>query len=114
MVLLNFAGIFESEQELLEVVKRRRICCDVEPYHRPDHKGGLIQIGFLLSLYGTFSGEDADAGPDAGGYAEARRDVRRLAEALASSCGPLHMCGAAVTDGGMVTYSPERGMRPDV
>lgn len=113
-VVLNLAGTFENEHELREVVARRRMCYDVEPYYRHDHKGGLLQIGFELSLYGTFSGEDADAGPDAGGYAAALHDVLRVARALTNSCGPLHMCGAAVTDGGMVTYAPERGMRPDV
>lgn len=112
--VLNLTGIFESEAELRRVVAGRRMCYDVEPYYRPDHKGGLIQIGFQISLYGTFSGEDADAGPDAGGYAATLRDVRRVAEALTNTCGPLHMCGASVLDAGMVTYSPERGMRPDV
>ncbi len=111
---LDISGIFGSDQELLDTVQQRQICYDVEPFYRPDRKGTLLQIGFQISLYGTLRGGDEERGPDAEEYAAVERDVRRVAQALAQTCNPLHMAGTTITDVGTVTYSHERGMRPDV
>jgi hypothetical protein len=111
---LNIAGLFKSKEELLDVVKGRKICYAWEPYYISDKKGSLIQIGFQMNLYGTFSGAATDVTPDTPGYAEVENDVRRVAEALSNTCSPLHMCESTTIEPSTVTYSPDRKMRPDV
>ncbi len=111
---LNIQGLFKDEQEMLDAVKRRRMCYDTEPYYISDKKGSLIQIGFQLNLYGTFSGRSKDATPDSSEYDDVEQDVRRLAEALSNTCNPVHMCESTSIDSSTVTYSQDRGMRPDV
>ena len=110
---LNISGLFENEQELLDIVQKRRVCYDDEPYYRTHH-GQLIQIGFQLNIYGTFPHDHGDATPDDPEFGNVLRDVRRVAEALSNTCDPLHMCEATIIDSTTVTYSHDRGMRPDV
>ncbi len=110
---LNIEGLFETEQELLDTVKKRKICYDFEPYYRTS-KGQLIQIGFQLNIYGTFPEGHMNATPDDPEFSNVLRDVRRVAEALSNTCDPLHMCEATIIDSNTVTYAHERKMRPDV
>jgi hypothetical protein len=111
---LNIEGLFGSEQELLETVKLRKICYDVEPYYLPNKKGALVQIGYRLALYGTFPQGVKEADPDSPEYEKVERDVRRVAKALSHTCGPLHVCESITIEPGTVTYSHDRRMRPDV
>jgi len=110
---LNIEGLFETYQELLDTIKKRRVCYDSEPYYRTN-KGQLIQIGFQLNIYGTFPEGHMDATPDDPEFSNVLRDVRRVAEALSNTCDPLHMCEATIIDSNTVTYAHERKMRPDV
>jgi hypothetical protein len=110
---LNIEGLFESENEVREVVNRRKICYDTEPYYF-NRKGKLVQIGYQLSIYGTFAGPVRDATPDTPGYEEVESDVRRLAEAVSHTCSSLHTCESTIPDPSQITYSHERKMRPDV
>jgi len=110
---LNIEGLFETYQELLDTIKKRRVCYDSEPYYRTS-KGQLIQIGFQLNIYGTFPEGHMNATPDDPEFSNVLRDVRRVAEALSNTCDPLHMCEATVIDSNAVTYARERKMRPDV
>ncbi|MFZ2196855.1 MAG: hypothetical protein WAV13_03915 [Thermodesulfovibrionales bacterium] len=110
---LNIEGLFESEQELLDVIRKRKICYDSEPYYRTK-KGELIQIGYQLGVYGTFPEGHKNATPDDPEFGNVLRDVRRVAEALSNTCDPLHMCEATIIDSNTVTYAHERKMRPDV
>ncbi len=110
---LNINGVFSNEQELLDTVKKRRLCYDSEPYYRTK-KGELIQIGYQLNIYGTFPEDHKNATPDDPEFSNVLRDVRRVAEALSNTCDPLHMCEATILDSNTVTYAHERKMRPDV
>ena len=110
---LNIKGLFENEQELLDTIKKRRICYDDEPYYSTK-KGELIQIGYQLGIYGTFPEGHKNATPDDPEFGNVLRDVRRVAEALSNTCDPLHMCEAMIIDSNTVTYAHERKMRPDV
>lgn len=110
---LNIAGLFENEEEVKEVVGRRKICYDSEPYYM-NRKGKLVQIGYQLCIYGTFPEQLKDATPDTPGYEEVERDVRRLAEAVSHTCSSLHTCELTIPDPSQITYSHERNMRPDV
>jgi hypothetical protein len=110
---LNIEGLFENENEAGEVVRKRRICYDTEPYYL-NKKGKLVQIGYQLSIYGTFAEPVKFATPDSPGYEEVERDVRRLAEAVSHTCGALHMCESTILDPSQITYSHERNMRADV
>ena len=110
---LNIEGLFETDQELRDIVKKRKICYDSEPYYRTT-KGQLIQIGFQLNIYGTFPEGHMNATPDDPEFSNVLSDVRRVAEALSNTCDPLHMCEATVIDSNTVTYAHERKMRPDV
>jgi len=110
---LNIKGLFETEQELFDVVMKRKICYDSEPYYRTG-KGQLIQIGFQLNIYGTFPAGHMNATPDDPEFGNVLSDVRRVAEALSNTCDPLHMCEATIIDSSTVTYAHERKMRPDV
>lgn len=110
---LNIEGLFETELELLNTIKKRKVCYDFEPYYRTG-KGQLIQIGFQLNIYGTFPEGHMNATPDDPEFSNVLSDVRRVAEALSNTCDPLHMCEATVIDSNAVTYARERKMRPDV
>ena len=110
---LNIKGLFENEQELLDTIKKRKICYDSEPYYRTK-KGELIQIGYQLGIYGTFPEGHNNATPDDPEFSNVLRDVRRVAEALSNTCDPLHMCDATIIDSNTLTYAHERKMRPDV
>ncbi len=111
---LNIEGQFESEAELRETVRKRKICYDTEPYYIPDKKGGLIQIGFRITLYGTFPDSVKDASPDSVECGEIEEDLQRVAEVISNTCGPLHTCGSTTADPCSVSYSQDRKMRPDV
>lgn len=110
---LNIEGLFETELELLNTIKKRKVCYDFEPYYRTG-KGQLIQIGFQLNIYGTFPEGHMNATPDDPEFSNVLSDVRRVAEALSNTCDPLHMCEATIIDSNTVTYARERKMRPDV
>ena len=110
---LNIEGLFETEQELIDTIKKRKVCYDSEPYYRTS-KGQLTQIGFQLNIYGTFTEGHMNATPDDPEFSNVLRDVRRVAEALSNTCDPLHMCEATIIDSNTVTYAHERKMRPDV
>ena len=110
---LNIEGLFETELELLNTIKKRKVCYDFEPYYRTG-KGQLIQIGFQLNIYGTFPEGHMNATPDDPEFSNILSDVRRVAEALSNTCDPLHMCEATIIDSNTVTYAHERKMRPDV
>jgi hypothetical protein len=110
---LNIKGLFEDEQELFDVINKRRLCYDSEPYYKTK-KGELIQIGYQLAIYGTFPEGHKNASPDDPEFNRVLRDVRRVAESLSNTCNPLHMCDATIIDSNTVTYAHERKMRPDV
>jgi hypothetical protein len=111
---LDIKGRFESEEELRRMVLSRKICYDSEPYFVPDKRGALVQIGFRITLYGTLPEGVDDATPDSEEYRDVERDMRKLAEALSVTCGPLHVCGAITADPATLSYSHDRKMRPDV
>lgn len=111
---LNIAGIFRSEGELSETIRRRRICYDIEPYYNTSGQGQMVQIGYQIGLYGTFPKSDQKPSPDNPEFQRILRDVRNIAEALSNTCDPLHMCDATIEDSNSITYSPDRKMRPDV
>jgi len=111
---LNIAGLFKSEEELAETIRKRRICYDIEPYYNRTKQGQMLQIGYQINFYGTFPLSDEDASPDDREFPRVLRDVRRVAEALSNTCDPLHMCEATIEESSSVTYSLDRKMRPDV
>jgi hypothetical protein len=111
---LNIEGLFDSEQDLHDTIKLRKICYDVEPYYLPNKKGAMVQIGYRLALYGTFPEGVREAEPDSPEYEKVERDMMRLARALSHSCGPLHVCESITIEPSTITYSHDRRMRPDV
>jgi len=111
---LNIKGLFRDAEELYGVITLRRICYDTEPYYIADRKGSLVQIGYQLNLFATFTPAVHGATPDSPEYGAAAHDVRRVAEALSNTCTPIHMCESMIVEEGALTYSAERGMRPDV
>jgi hypothetical protein len=111
---LNIQGQFESEAELRETVRKRKICYDTEPYYIHDKKVGLLQIGFRITLYGTFPDSVKDASPDSTECGEIEEDLQRVAEVISNTCGPLHTCGSMTADPCSISYSQDRKMRPDV
>ncbi len=108
---LNITGLFSSEEELSETIRKRRICYDIEPYYNTTSHGQMVQIGYQINIYGTF---DELASPADRTFSMVLRDVRNIAEALSNTCDPLHMCEVTIEDAGTITYSPDRNMRPDV
>lgn len=111
---LNIDGIFASQEELVQMVRRRRICYDIEPYNRITKQGDLLQIGYQINLYGTFAGPEAPASSDDPDFYKVLQDVRKLAGSLLHSCDSLHMCEDSFEDGTSLSYSQARKMRPDV
>jgi hypothetical protein len=111
---LNMAGLFKSEEELSETIRRRKICYDIEPYYNTTKKGQLLQIGYQVNIYGTFPEPDKNPSLDDPEFRRILRDVRNVAEALSNTCNPLHMCEATIEDSTTISYAHERKMRPDV
>lgn len=111
---LTIKGLFQSEDELRDTVKKRKMCYDSEPYYITGKKGEMVQIGFQLNLYGTFEDQKKQATTDDKEFSKVLRDVRNVAEALSNTCDPLHMCETTIVDSTSLTYSHERKMRPDV
>jgi len=111
---LNIVGIFKSEEELSETIRKRRICYDIEPYFITSKQGQMVQIGYQINIYGTFPLSEEDASPDDRKFPGVLRDVRNIAEALSNTCEPLHMCDVTIEESNSITYSPDRKMRPDV
>jgi hypothetical protein len=111
---LNINGIFRSEADLAETIRKRKICYDLEPYYNTTKQGQLVQIGYQLNIYGTFPEADKKPSLDEPEFREILRDVRNIAEALSNTCDPLHMCEATIEDSSTLSYAHERKMRPDV
>ena len=111
---LNIKGLFSSSGELSDVITRRKVCYDTEPYYLSTKGHGLAQIGFQINLYGTFEDPVHGATPDSPEYGRAVTDIRKIAEALSKACDPEHMCESTIVDAGAITYSQDRDMRPDV
>ena len=77
---LDIRGRFENEAELRNMIALRKICYDSEPFYVPDKNGGMTQIGFRLTLYGTLPPGADDATPDSElprGAATPPGDLRR-------------------------------------
>ena len=111
---LNIAGLFKSEEELSETIRRRMICYDIEPYYNTTKQGQLLQIGYQINMYGTFPVLDKKPSLDDPEFHRILKDVRNVAEALSNTCDPLHMCEATIEDSTTISYAHERKMRPDV
>jgi len=111
---LNIAGIFKSEEELSETIRRRKICYDLEPYYNTTKQGQMVQIGYQINIYGTFPEADKKPSLDDPEFQRILKDVRNIAEALSNTCDPLHMCEATIEDSNSISYAAERKMRPDV
>jgi hypothetical protein len=111
---LNITGLFKDEEELRETVRKRKICYDTEPYYRPNEEGSLTQIGFQINLYGTFPVTDEGLDAKLRKFGETLSDVRRVAEAFQKTGEPLHMGEVAIPASRSVSFSADRGMRPDV
>ncbi len=111
---LNITGLFRDEQELAEVVRLRKICYDTEPYYISGKEGSLVQIGYRLDLYATFTAAVHGATPDSPEYLSVAHDVKRVAEALSNTCNPVHLCESTILEETTLTYSADRNMRPDV
>ncbi len=111
---LNIAGLFKSEEELSETIRKRQICYDIEPYYNTTKQGQMVQIGYQINILGTFPELDKKPSLDDPEFSRILRDVRNVAEALSNTCDPLHMCEATIEDSSSITYSQVRKMRPDV
>jgi hypothetical protein len=111
---LNITGLFKDEKELRETVRMRKICYDTEPYYQPNEKGSLTQIGFQINLYGTFPVADEGLDAKLREFGRTLSDVRRVAESLQKTGESLHMGEVVIPDSRSVSFSAERGMRPDV
>lgn len=111
---LNITDLFKDEEELRATIRKRKICYDTEPYYWPNKEGSLIQIGFQISLYGTFPDTEEGLGAKRREFGEVLSDVRKIAEALKKTGESLHMGKVVIPDSTSVSFSDERGMRPDV
>lgn len=111
---LNITGIFTSETDLAETIRKRKICYDIEPYYNTTKQGQMVQIGYQINMYGTFPEYDNKPSLDDPEFQRILRDVRNVAEALSNTCDPLHMCEATIEDSTTISYAHERKMRPDV
>jgi hypothetical protein len=111
---LNITGLFKDEEELRTTVRKRKICYDTEPYYTPNKEGSLTQIGFQINLYGTFPDTDERLSAKRREFGGVLSDVRKVAEALKKTGESLHMGELVIPDSTSVSFSDERGMRPDV
>ena len=111
---LNITGLFRDEEELRETIRKRKICYDTEPYYLPNKEGSLTQIGVQINLYGTFPVMDEGLDANLREFGESLSDIRKVAEALKKTGESLHMGEVVIPDSKSVSFSAERGMRPDV
>lgn len=113
---LNITGLFKDEEELRATIRKRQICYDSEPYYQPNEEGSLTQIGFQINLYGTIPDTDWEDDLDKRRpeLLDVFRDVRKVAEALKQTGESLHIGASEIEDSASVSFSDERGRRPDM
>lgn len=105
---------FASEQDLPDMIARRKVCFDHDPFYVKDGSDRVVQIGFQLNLYAAFqdpahlpTGEDAE-------LRELVGDLRRLCRVFFQSLDLLKPCQYPEPPMHRIIYSPERRYRAEV
>lgn len=111
---LALDGAFATEEALREMIIRRRVCFDHDPYYVNDGAGRIVQIGFQLNLYAAFqderhlpTGEDPE-------LRELVDGLQRLCRVFFQSLDLLKPCRYPEPPMHRVMYSPERQYRAEV
>jgi hypothetical protein len=111
---LKLEGVFPSEQALREMVARRKVCFDHDPFYVLDGKENRIQIGFQLNLYGAFRDPRHLPGGDDPEYREIVKDLNNLCRVFFQSLEILKPCEYTEAPVHRIIYSPERRKRAEV
>ena len=105
---------FASEDELRDMIVRRKVCFDHDPLVVHEGSGHMVQIGFELNLYAAFQdprhlpiGEDLELRQMMG-------ELQRLCRVLHQSLALFKHCRRPDAPMYRVLYSPERRYRAEV
>jgi len=111
---LNLDGAFSSQEALHEMVVRRKVCFDHDPFYVRDVTGKIVQIGFQLNIYAAFQdprhlplGDDPELHKLVG-------ELQRLCRVFFQSLDLLKPCEHPDPPAHRVVFSPERQNRAEV
>lgn len=107
-------GAFASEEAVRDMMIRRKVCFDHDPFYVKDGSGRVVQIGFQLNLYAAFQdpkhlpyGDDSELRDLVG-------ELQRLCRVFFQSLDLLKPCQHPEAPMHRVMYSPERHYRAEV
>lgn len=113
-IKLDLQGAFPSEEALREMVRRRRICFEHEPFYVRDASGEIVQLGFQLSLYAAFADPRHLPVGDDQEWREIAGELRRLCRVFFQTLRVLKPCERPDPPEPEVVFSPARRMRAEV
>ena len=105
---------FESEQALRDMIARRKVCFDHDPFSVKDGSDRIIQIGFQLNLYAAFQDPAHLPTSDDSELRELIGELRRLCRVFFQSLDLLKPCKHPEPPMHRIIYSPERRYRAEV
>jgi hypothetical protein len=113
-IRLVLDGAFASEDAVRDMMIRRKVCFDHDPFYVKDGSGRVVQIGFQLNLYAAFQdprhlphGDDSELRDLVG-------ELQRLCRVFFQSLDLLKPCRHPESPMHRVMYSPERRFRAEV
>lgn len=113
-VPLVLQGAFESEQALRDMIVRRKVCFDHDPFYVKDGANRIVHIGFQLNLYAAFQDPAHLPTGDDPELREMVGELRRLCRVFFQSLDILKPCEHPEPPMHRVLYSPERRYRAEV
>lgn len=105
---------FVSEQDLLDMIARGKVCFDHDPFYVKDGSDRIVQIGFQLNLYAAFQDPAHLPTGDDSELQELVGDLRRLCRVFFQSLDLLKPCQYPELPMHRIVYSPERRYRAEV
>lgn len=113
-VPLVLQGAFESEQALRDMIVRRKVCFDHDPFYVKDGANRIVHIWFQLNLYAAFQDPAHLPTGDDPELREMVGELRRLCRVFFQSLDILKPCEHPEPPMHRVLYSPERRYRAEV
>ena len=111
---LNLEQAFPNEQALRDMIVRRKVCFDHDPFYVKSGSGNVVQIGFQLNLYAAFHDPTQLPLNDDVEHREILGDLQRLCRVFFQTLDLLKPCEHPQPPAHRIVFSPERNNRAEV